>query len=255
MHSFHDVYGSLPPGAVTTSTGIAGRKLTIPNNRIHAWVVFIYAYIEQKNLSDVYKWDQNWYDAGNKTIRETYISTLICPSTPTPKRLDSATTSSVSWSAAASDYGVMNGVDAANLNSLGLIDRGTNLKPNGMMRVDELQKFSDATDGLSNTFWICEDAGRPAIYRARGQRFSGRFSGASAVDRDNEFILHGYNAAGTSNPGPCPMNCTNDNELYGFHPGGALVSVGDGGVRFLAANMPLRLVAAMITREGKDKVD
>jgi prepilin-type N-terminal cleavage/methylation domain-containing protein/prepilin-type processing-associated H-X9-DG protein len=255
LHSFHDTYGSLPPGAVTSSTGVAGRKLNIAGNKIHAWVVFLYPYIEQKNLADAYKWEQNWYDAGNKTVREQYVGTMICPSTPIPKRLDSSSTSSVSWSAAASDYGVMNGVNNTGLNPLGLIERGTNLKPDGCMRVDGLQKFSDVTDGLSNTFWICEDAGRPAIYRAKAQRFSGRFSGASAVDRDNEFILHGYNAAGTTNPGPCPMNCTNDNELYAFHPGGAQVSMGDGSVRFLASNMPLRIVAALITREGKDKAE
>jgi prepilin-type N-terminal cleavage/methylation domain-containing protein len=255
LHSFHESYGSLPPGAVTSSTGIAGRRLNIAGNKIHGWAVFIYPYIEQKNLADQYKWDQNWYDAANKPVREQNVATLICPSSPTPRRLDSSSTSGVTWSAAASDYGINNGVNNTGLNPLGLIDRKTNLKPQGVMRVDEMQKFSEIGDGLSNTFWICEDAGRPTIYRARSQRFSGRFSGASAVDRDNEFILHGFNAAGTSNPGPCPLNCTNDNEVYSFHPGGAMVNMGDGSVRFLSNTTALRIVAALITRDGKENVE
>lgn len=256
LHGFHDSYGFLPPGAVTSSTSLAGRKLNIPNNRIHGWGVFVYPYIEQKNLADQYKWDQHWYDAGNKTVREAYVSTFLCPSTPVYRRLDSSSTSGVSWSAAASDYGVNNGVDNTGLNPRGLIDRGTNSNPQGVMRVNELQKFAEITDGLSNTMWICEDAGRPQLYRARSQRVgTTRTSGASMVDRDNEYILHGFTADGVTQTGPCHMNCSNNNEMYSFHPNGVMVTMGDGSVRFLASNMAFRVVAALITRQGKEVLE
>jgi hypothetical protein len=45
----------------------------------------------------------------------------------------------------------------------------------------------------------------------------------------------------------CPMNCTNDNEIYGFHPGGSLGLFGDGSVHWLASNLELRVLARLIT--------
>jgi prepilin-type N-terminal cleavage/methylation domain-containing protein/prepilin-type processing-associated H-X9-DG protein len=256
LHSFHDSYTFLPPGAISSSTGNAALKLNLKSGAIHGWAIFIYPYIEQKNLADLYKWDKHWYDAENKPVREQHVSTFICPSAPVKRRLDNSSTSGVSWSAAASDYGVCNGVDAANLFPLGLIDKGTRFKPNGAMRVNELQKFSDISDGLTNTFWIAEAGGRPQLYRSKSLRVgTSRAAGASMIDRDNEFIMHGFNAAGTSNPGPCPMNCTNGDEIYSFHPGGVQVAMGDGSVRFLSSVTPLRIVAALISREGKDPVE
>ena len=148
-----------------------------------------------------------------------------------------------------------NGVDGAKLFSLGLIDSGTNMAPQGVMKVDECHRFAQITDGLSNTMWICEDAGRPQLYRANRQRVGNtRTSGASYLDRDNEYILHGFNAAGTTEGGPCHMNCSNNNEVYSFHPSGAMVLIGDGSVRFLAQNAQFKVVAAMITKEGGENL-
>src|SRR5262245_32825168 len=237
LHNFHDTNLCFPAGAITNSAKPPAVKFSIPNNKLHGWAIFIYPYIEQKNQFDQYKFDANWYDAVNKQIREQYVTTFICPSSPIPRRMDNSSTSGVSWSAAAADYGVNNGVNNTGLNPLGLIDGGTNMAPNGVMRVDEAHRFAEISDGLSNTMWICEDAGRPQLYRANRQRVgTSRASGASVIDRDNEYILHGFNAAGTSAPGPCHLNCTNDNEVYAFHPAGAMVLLGDGSVRFLSSN-------------------
>ena len=258
LHSFHDSYGALPPGAVSNTTGVAATKLNLRSGALHGWAIFIYPYIEQKNLADFYKWDKHWYAAENKQVRESFVSAFICPSTPKPKRLDNSThaASGTAFSAAASDYGVCNGSDAAALDPLGLLGKGTKLKPNGAMRVNEMQKFSDITDGLTNTFWIGEAAGRPQLYRSKSLRVgTSRAGGASMIDRDNEFIMHGSKADGTGGSGACPMNCTNGDELYSFHPGGINVAMGDGSIRYLAQNMPLKLVAALISREAKDSVE
>src|SRR6476661_4131041 len=51
LHSFHDSYSHLPPAAITSSTGIAARKLNLTNGKIHGWVMFVYPFIEQKNLA------------------------------------------------------------------------------------------------------------------------------------------------------------------------------------------------------------
>jgi prepilin-type processing-associated H-X9-DG protein len=50
--------------------------------------------------------------------------------------------------------------------------------------------------------------------------------------------------------GPCAVNCTNADEMYAFHTGGANICFGDGGVRYLSTSVNIRVVAALITRAG-----
>ena len=49
------------------------------------------------------------------------------------------------------------------------------------------------------------------------------------------------------------VNCTNDREVYSFHPGGANVVLADGSVRFLAA-IDIRVFARLVTRAGGEVV-
>jgi prepilin-type N-terminal cleavage/methylation domain-containing protein len=255
LHNFHDVNQALPPGGVATAAGptIAHTKFSIPTNVIHGWAAFIYPYMEQKSLSDQYHWDKNWHDATNQQVYSTYVNTLICPSTPIPKRIDTkALAPCVSM-----DYGIMNGLNSPSttLYPLGLIDGNTNMAPQGVMAVNSAHRFAEITDGLSNTFWVCEDAGRPQLYRANHMKVgTSRASGASMIDRDNEFVLHGYNSTGTTTPGSCFMNCTNDNEVYSFHPAGAMLLMGDGAVKFASSTMQFRVFAAMISKQAGESL-
>ena len=50
------------------------------------------------------------------------------------------------------------------------------------------------------------------------------------------------------------MNCTNDGELYSFHPKGANAVFADGSVRFLGSAMSIQVLAALITRAGGEVV-
>src|SRR5437016_5430626 len=106
LHNFHDTNQCLPPGGVATSTAptIAHTKFSIPTNVIHGWGVFIYPYIEQKALYDQYHWNQNWYHSSNQLVYSQYVSGLICPSSPIPRRID---TKNTNGQAAAADYGIM----------------------------------------------------------------------------------------------------------------------------------------------------
>ena len=55
---------------------------------------------------------------------------------------------------------------------------------------------------------------------------------------------------GATMPGPCAINCTNDHEVYSFHPGGANAVFVDGSVHFLSARMDMRGFARLATRAG-----
>ena len=56
-------------------------------------------------------------------------------------------------------------------------------------------------------------------------------------------------------PGPCAINCTSDNEMFSFHPGGINVVMGDGSVRFLKASLTLDQAAALISKAGGEVVN
>jgi prepilin-type processing-associated H-X9-DG protein len=60
----------------------------------------------------------------------------------------------------------------------------------------------------------------------------------------------GASADGTTQPGPCAINCTNAREVYSFHPGGANAVFVDGSVHFLKANIDIRIFARLVTRAG-----
>jgi prepilin-type processing-associated H-X9-DG protein len=50
------------------------------------------------------------------------------------------------------------------------------------------------------------------------------------------------------------MNCTNHNEAYSFHPGGANLLFADGAVRLVAESISPRTFAAISTRASHDIV-
>ena len=54
--------------------------------------------------------------------------------------------------------------------------------------------------------------------------------------------------------GTCMVNCTNRNEIYAFHPGGANVLLGDCSVRMIGPGIAPLTLAALITRAGGDVV-
>ncbi len=256
LHLHHDTYRHLPPGALDAATlNDAYRRYSVPAGVEHGWAIFIMPYMEEEQLWNQYKLDFDWRAPENRVPREVLVPTFLCPSSPENRRwrtFNNATFGQVR--AAATDYGVCNGIDGAPLFALGLIDAQTNASRIGMMRVNQLSNFSECTDGLTNTFWITECAGRPQRYRTGRLKVSGTVSGAGWADRENEYIIHGFSNDGVTSTGPCPLNCTNANEIYSFHPQGAHVIMGDASVRLLPQATPMRFVARLVTRQAAEVV-
>jgi prepilin-type processing-associated H-X9-DG protein len=44
------------------------------------------------------------------------------------------------------------------------------------------------------------------------------------------------------------VNCTSDNEIYAFHPGGANILMADGSVHFLKESTNPRVIVGLVTR-------
>ena len=74
---------------------------------------------------------------------------------------------------------------------------------------------------------------------------SGRLSGAHSTT--GEFTT-------LATEGRCAVNCTNDSEIYAFHPQGAHAVMMDGSVRFLRETIDIGVVAALLTKAGSETV-
>lgn len=255
LHNFEDTNKCFPPGGVSgTTLTEAHNRFLITANTNHSWVIFLLPFMEQKNVYDLYKFNVDFRAPANQQARETVIKTLICPSTPRATPVQSVTYAGYgAVKVALTDYGVNNSISAALGPTAGpnLIDAASEASPHGVMRVNEMQRFSDITDGTSNTFWIAENAGRPSLYRTGHKLVSGTtITGAGWTDRDNEYITHGFSTDGVTSAGPCAINCTNNNEIYGFHPSGGMVIFGDASVRMMMQGTDIRVVGAMLTRSA-----
>ena len=76
-------------------------------------------------------------------------------------------------------------------------------------------------------------------------------TGGVWASHNKGFLIDGAQENGfTSALGPCAVNCSNDNEIYSFHPGGANALFVDGSVHFIKDVASVQLIAALVTRAG-----
>ena len=109
---------------------------------------------------------------------------------------------------------------------------------------------------------IAEDGGRPNFYASGGYPMSATVIAAQGLvpkegawaDPNAAFSIDGSNPDG-SVPGPCPLNCSNNSEIFGFHTSGCNVAFADGSVHFLSGSMNLCTLAALVTRSGGEVVN
>jgi prepilin-type N-terminal cleavage/methylation domain-containing protein/prepilin-type processing-associated H-X9-DG protein len=126
-------------------------------------------------------------------------------------------------------------------------------------------RIASITDGTSNTVMIAEGAGRPVgynhartIYNQNGP-VDGVINpvnggGGAWADPFSYAHLDGSASSGIRGAGICLINCTSNNEIYAFHPGGANMLFADGSVHFFKESMDPRVVVYMITRAGGEIV-
>jgi prepilin-type N-terminal cleavage/methylation domain-containing protein len=257
LNNYESQHGYYPPGALRSpASGAVGpfyQKFGVTANGVrHSWATFLLPYIEQDNVFKLFTINADWAAAVNAPAVKTPVKTFLCPSTPGgPDRTYTKTVGGVSVTAAVTDYAPDNGYDPA-LEGLGLVDPTVN--PNGVLDVNVAFSIPEIKDGTSNTSIIAEDAGRPDRWRKRGKVGTGNQTDGGWADHDNEYITHGYSADGETVNGPCHTNCTNNNEVFSFHTGGANHVFADGSVHFIKSSMDIRLFVKLITRIGDDVV-
>ena len=261
FHNYENAMKVFPPSRVDAAAGY--QAFGNSNRNV---LVFLLPYVEQQALFNNYvnPSDQagsarrNWRHSVNVPVSATVVSTFLCPSSPTPKTYTETTNDTgTPFDAATHDYAVMNQVAA---NTRPLI--GGDWPQDswwGILQPNTATKMAQVQDGTSSTFLLVEDAGRPVAYnRWVGAEGSTTVSGAAWADHDSGFGMDGFTyntATGTaSSPGTCVVNCSNRNEVWAFHPGGANIVFGDGSVRFFRDSIAPEVVAATLTRNRGEVV-
>jgi prepilin-type N-terminal cleavage/methylation domain-containing protein/prepilin-type processing-associated H-X9-DG protein len=257
MHNYHDVKRALPPSQLNVAA-----TTTTPALK-HNWVPFILSYLEQDNVAKIYRWDLNWDATANKPAISVQLKLLLCPSTPTEIRFDDA----ASGGGAACDYAPIPGFGPSFQAELGYT---TTTEKGAMLPSPDNPPVAlgRIPDGSSQTLLLAEDGGRPEYWvrSGRGPNSSpkqdgnaavvnGRADGAGWADPGNAIPIHGFTADGLTAPGPCIMNCTNNNEIFSFHRVGATFLFADGSVRFLSQDVNKRVVAALVTKAGREVIN
>jgi prepilin-type N-terminal cleavage/methylation domain-containing protein/prepilin-type processing-associated H-X9-DG protein len=246
LHQHHDTYGVFPPGRVDA-------PFTVPQGEIiqggHSFFPFLLPYLEQQALASIYRWDKKAQGPENQQVASTQLKVLQCPSAE-PNRWATAENDPANYSyggrGACGDYGAVREIDTS-LVALGLVDQVANC--DGVLTNNHLTRLCEITDGTAQTILLVEYAGRPKLWRAGRLVQRATVTGGAWVGGPLTFG-QGSSPDGSTQPGPCAINCTNNREVYSFHPGGANTAFVDGSIQFLKANIDIRIFARLATCAG-----
>jgi prepilin-type N-terminal cleavage/methylation domain-containing protein/prepilin-type processing-associated H-X9-DG protein len=249
-HQHDDTYGMFPPGWVYA-------PFTVPQGKIiqggAGTFTFLLPYLEQEALARKYRWDKRPQGPENQSVATTQLKILQCPSAK-PDRWVTAVEDPANYSyggrGACGDYGGVKWIDTR-LVALGLVDPAADYR--GVLTENYLTRLAEITDGTSQTILVTEMAGRPTLWRA-GRPVPGTYAIQAVWVAGTLTFGQGSSYDGTTKPGPCAINCTNNREVYSFHSGGANAVFADCSVHFLKASIDIRVFAGLATRSGGEVV-
>jgi prepilin-type N-terminal cleavage/methylation domain-containing protein/prepilin-type processing-associated H-X9-DG protein len=205
LHEFHAAHNHFPLGKQVE----AGFDTS--------WYLDTLSYLEQTALSQSYNRKRSWDDAaGNKTISDTNLTILRCPS-------------SVLEFPGDTDYGGVAGSALTATDWTTAFDNGVLIKGTG-----GAQRISMASilDGTSQTICIAESADRLEVDGGRW------ISGANCFSHDNGAVSQ-----------------NNAGEIFSRHRQGANVAFSDGSTRFLTTQVAPYVAGALCTRNFGEIVD
>jgi prepilin-type processing-associated H-X9-DG protein len=221
------------------------------------WQPPLLPYLEESALSFRYDLKKDWGDASvnaggmsNKTISNTEIKTFQCPSVifdnpPKTSRSDYAYAvgyelecQTKTQSAVGTNYRTYSDKSGRGYGFW----QYSNWPSSGI----PFTKGSEVSDGLSQTWVLAEDAGRPREYRAKSGATGWQVGPNEWNNPSAPFWM------GEWCNSQC-FSCVNGNELYSFHPGGGIYLFGDGAVKQLPYNIKLAVFYALFTRAGGDR--
>ncbi|MES2790980.1 MAG: DUF1559 domain-containing protein [Planctomycetota bacterium] len=264
FHNYESTARQFPPAYILVAGPIlgalgSGTSSTYDDMNIHGYTEFLLPYLDQANVynrinfSAPYASPMNLSFAGlpnytvdNQSAIRTVVPVFTCPSTPRTQNpltiVNAELGAPLTWTSGAMDYSPFGGALGAFWNTYVRPVTGS-VPRTGILSDSNISlRFSDITDGTSNTLVVFELAGRNDLYRKGKMVTANGTLGGGWADLSNyENWLAGSLLDGTGTDGPCVVNCTNASGrgMYSFHTGGISILMADGAVRFVSENISL----------------
>ncbi len=233
-------------------------------------LTWILPFMEVQTIYNHLTLEEDYNHPANKPLTSLQVPFATCPSAPRTRDVAGGNCAEVNFGL--SDYSAATRIDRSAITGLitaGMVEERISPEKTTVNKDDPqwdgllqyvnphaTDSFYDKTltdsgscpDGLSNTFLFYEAAGRPRLFEDGADvpcDCSGPLpscpNGAPWASDLTWFVIdnHIYGRF---------INATNQNEIYSFHPGGAMFAYGDGGVGFESDRMDPELFARQLTR-------
>ena len=192
-----------------------------------SWMVEILPHIEAMQIYKSFDYEKGVYDPVNATLRRAQVRSFLCPSSPETgmKRDDDVAISS--YAACYGDSEVP--LDEDN---------------NGVFYLNSRTRFSDITDGSSNTLFIGEKVAMAGdMGWMSGSRSTIRNGIVSPLpdSKARSYVFSSENP----DKGSLVMG-----GMSSYHSSAILICLGDGSVRTISMRINPKIFAAMATRNG-----
>ncbi|MDR0391612.1 MAG: DUF1559 domain-containing protein [Planctomycetaceae bacterium] len=255
IHNYNDAHNQLPPSKWGTEND------TDSDNIIgHNILTFLLPYLEQQDVYNMIDFSKDWRNAANDTATKREMPIFQCPEAPRKNKHNTQIYYVADYAVAeemerTSDdsstppkrYGTKhlfdNGIVSPRANLLGM------LRPAG-----KSQSIESISDGLSNTMMFFECSSRPFIYKfhrifdSSETVLTRAYSGADWASNRAPFYIEDVCSAGSMQL----INCTNKEEIYSFHVGGANFIFGDAAARFIQESIHPEQFISLFTANAGD---
>jgi prepilin-type N-terminal cleavage/methylation domain-containing protein len=260
MHNYYDSYGRFPAGYSDPTPWPVGGQT--PQGLDHGpgwgWGAYLLPYLEQDNLYKQINFTVDVGDPSMASVCSTFLKVFTCPSDASQANTITITSNAAatnvgpsatglsSWALATSNYVACNGND-------GVDDFTTPPHTGAFLRASKGFTIPDISDGLSNTFFVCD---RPSFLS--NCSWVGCPTGAA-----NPFLLApgNYGAETTlvmchaGSTGPNSQGVFDADSTWSPHSYGVPYLFGDGSVHFISNGIDIPTWMALATRAGGEVID
>ena len=242
LHAHHDVKGAFPVGYYDPTPWP-----NLDNGPGWGWGAFILPFMEQDNVYQQINIKLDVGDPANSTVRTQTLRSFLCPSENTPSPIFTVTDGgSNRWQLAYGNYVACNGND-------GVDDFTTPPHTGAFVRSIKGYRTADITDGLSNTFFVCDRASRLSY-----STWIGGPTGAL-----NPFLLNPSNSGAevtlllchAGPTGPNTPGVVDADSTLSPHPNGVPYLFGDGSVHFINNSISIDVWMALATIAGGEVIN